>query len=170
MKKIIFIIFVLIIPPAISAEQIYILDFKKTLNESIAGKKAQKSFKNILEKGIKKINDQQKKNKEEENKIISQKKVLSSEEYKKKVSSLRKKVSNLNVERQKLLEQVASKRKKAKAELLNVLNPIITNYMKEKNIKVILDKRSVLMADSNLDVTDEVLKILNDKVKSLNID
>ena len=71
MKKIIFIIFVLIIPPAISAEQIYILDFKKTLNESIAGKKAQKSFKNILEKGIKKINDQQKKNKEEENKIIN---------------------------------------------------------------------------------------------------
>ncbi len=170
MKKIIFIIFVLIIPPAISAEQIYILDFKKTLNVSIAGKKAQKSFKNILEKGIKKINDQQKKNKEEENKIISQKKVLSSEEYKKKVSSLRKKVSNLNVERQKLLEQVASKRKKAKAELLKVLNPIITNYMKEKNIKVILDKRSVLMADSTLDVTDEVLKILNDKVKSLNID
>ena len=42
--------------------------------------------------------------------------------------------------------------------------------MKEKNIKVILDKRSVLMADSTLDVTDEVLKILNDKVKSLNID
>ena len=42
--------------------------------------------------------------------------------------------------------------------------------MKEKNIKVILDKRSVLMADSALDVTDEVLKILNDKVKSLNID
>ena len=41
--------------------------------------------------------------------------------------------------------------------------------MKEKNIKMIIDKKSVLLADASLDVTKEIIKILNSKLKSIKL-
>ena len=41
--------------------------------------------------------------------------------------------------------------------------------MKEKNIRMIVDKKSILLADENLDITNEIIKILNKKLKSINL-
>jgi len=41
--------------------------------------------------------------------------------------------------------------------------------MKNKKIRIILDKKSILLADENLDLTDEIIKILNTKLKSIKI-
>ena len=111
------------------------------LNQSDAGKKAQNFLKNKLETGIKNLKEKEKKIQDEEKKIISQKKVLSAEDYKKKVSGLRTKVSSLQVERNKLLKTVADQRTKARNELLRNLNPIIKDYMNEKKIRMVVDKK-----------------------------
>ena len=50
------------------------LDFKYILNESDAGKKAQKFLKSKLETGVKNLKNKEKKLLEEEKKIIQQKK------------------------------------------------------------------------------------------------
>ena len=73
----------------------YFIDFKFILNESQAGKKAQKFLKEKLEKGIKNIQTEEKKILDQEKQLINQKKVISPEEYKNKVKELRKKVSSL---------------------------------------------------------------------------
>ncbi len=148
----------------------YYLDFKYVLNESSAGKKAQTNLKNKLEKGIKNIQDKQKSIQEEEKKIIQQKKVIKPEEYKKKVKDLRLKVSNLQRERNSLVENVSKQRTKARNELLKNLNPIIEAYMKEKKIRMVIDKKSLLLADQNLDITKDIIGLLNKKLKSINID
>ena len=148
----------------------YYLDFKYVLNESSAGKKAQTNLKNKLEKGIKNIQDKQKSIQEEEKKIIQQKKVIKPEEYKKKVKDLRLKVSNLQKERNSLVENVSKQRTKARNELLKNLNPIIEAYMKEKKIRMVIDKKSLLLADQNLDITKDIIGLLNKKLKSINID
>ena len=148
----------------------YYLDFKYVLNESSAGKKAQTNLKNKLEKGIKNIQDKQKSIQEEEKKIIQQKKVIKPEEYKKKVKDLRLKVSNLQKERNSLVENVSKQRTKARNELLKNLNPIIEAYMKEKKIRMLIDKKSLLLADQNLDITKDIIGLLNKKLKSINID
>ena len=148
----------------------YYLDFKYVLNESSAGKKAQTNLKNKLEKGIKNIQDKQKSIQEEEKKIIQQKKVIKLEEYKKKVKDLRLKVSNLQKERNSLVENVSKQRTKARNELLKNLNPIIEAYMKEKKIRMVIDKKSLLLADQNLDITKDIIGLLNKKLKSINID
>ena len=170
LKKILIIIFLVISSPQILiAETPYFLDFKFILNESIAGKKAQAFLKNKLEKGAKSINDKQKKLQEEENKLIQKKKIISAEEYKKNVTALRSKVSALQKERNNLLETVSKQRSKARKELLNKLNPIIKNYMKEKNIRMVVDKKSLLLADDALDITDEIISLLNTKLKSIDL-
>tara|TARA_Y100001980_G_C14387710_1_gene187778 strand:+ start:49 stop:573 length:525 start_codon:yes stop_codon:yes gene_type:complete len=153
----------------LAADTPYFLDFKKILNQSEAGKKAQTFLKNKLDKGIKNIKDKEKKLQEEERKIIQQKKVISAEEYKKKVSELRKKVADLQKQRNSLLASVADQRAKARNELLKNLNPIISDFMKEKKIRMVVDKKSLLLADENLDITKDILSLLNQKLKSIKL-
>ena len=147
----------------------YYLDFKYILNESVAGKKAQNSLKSKLDKGFKNLQDKEKKLQQEEKKIIEQKKLIKPEEYKSKVNSLRTSVSSLQKERNKLLQDVSTQRSRARSELLKNLNPIIKEYMQEKKIRMVVDKKSLLLADENLDITKEILERLNKKLKSINI-
>jgi len=169
-KKITFIwIIFLIFQTNLSADVPYYLDFKYILNQSDAGKKAQTYLKNKLDNGIKKLKKKEKSIQEEERKIIQQKKVISAEEYKKKVTDLRSKVESLQKERNLLLSEVSKQRSKAKTELLKTLNPIIKEYMKEKNIRMVLDKKSMLLADESLDITQNIVKLLNNKLKSIKL-
>ena len=169
-KKITFtwIIF-LIFQTNLLADVPYYLDFKYILNQSDAGKKAQTFLKNKLDNGAKALKKKEKAIQEEERKIIQQKKVISAEEYKKKVTDLRNKVQSLQKERNLLLEKVSKQRSKARAELLKNLNPIIKEYMKEKNIRMVLDKKSMLLADESLDITQDIVKLLNSKLKSIKL-
>ncbi len=169
-KKILFLFLLFFLGTnSISADTPYFLDFKYILNNSDAGKKAQTFLKNKLEKGIKSLKNKEVKIQEEEKKIIQQKKLISAEEYKKKVADLRKKVSLLQKERNTLLDSVAKQRTKARNELLRNLNPIIKEYMNEKKIRMVVDKKSLLLADENLNITDDIMKKLNSKLKSINL-
>ena len=168
-KQILIIFFLFNFNTSIIADIPHYLDFKYILNESEAGKKAQAALKNKLDKGFKSLKDKEKKLQAEEKKIIEQKKLIKPEEYKKKVKSLRASVSSLQKERNKLLKDVADQRSKARGTLLKNLNPIIKEYMQEKKIRMVVDKKSLLLADENLDITKEILARLNKKIKSINI-
>jgi len=167
-KKIIIICFLSFHIP-LNAEVPHYLDFKLILNESEAGKKAQNFLKKRLENGIANIKKKEKSFQEDEKKIIQQKKIISAEEYKKKVSELRNKVSEIQKERGKLLESVAKQRAKARAEILKSLNPIVKNYMNEKRIRIVMDKKNILLADETLDITKDIMSLLNQKLKSINL-
>ena len=134
----------------VSADSVHYIDFKYILNQSDAGKKAQAALKNKLEKGIKSLKEKESLVQEEEKKIIKQKKVLSAEEY-------------------NLLDGVAKQRSKARSELLKNLNPILADYMKEKQIRMVVDKKNILLADENLDITNEIMSLLNKKLKSIKL-
>ena len=64
---------------------------------------------------------------------------------------------------------MAKQRSKARNELLKNLNPIVKDYMKEKKIRVVLDKKNILLADENLDITKDIISLLNKKIKSINL-
>ena len=149
--------------------EIRYVDFKYVLNESKAGKEAQTYLKKRLDNGVKNLKNKEKAIQDEEKDIIKQKKLISAEEYKKKVMELRKKVSSLQNDRSKLLDSIAKQRSKARTELLKTLNPIIKDYMKEKNIRLVLEKKSILLADEKLNITKEITDLLNKKLKSIKL-
>ena len=167
-KLIIFFLVVFLYQQPLKAET-YFLDFKSILNNSDAGKKANKSLKDQLDQGIKKLKDREKQLQKEEKDIIQQKKVLSPEDYKKKISGLRSKVSKLQKDRNSILETVAKKRRNARKQLIDAINPIVKGYMSEKKIKLVLDKKSILLGDDKLDITNEIMKQLNNKLKTINL-
>ncbi len=162
------VILLLIFQTELFAEIRYV-DFKYVLNESKAGKEAQIYLKKKLDNGIKDLKAKEKFIQDEEKKIIQQKKLISAEEYKKQVTTLREKVSSLQTQRNNLLDTVAKQRAKARSELLKTLNPIIKEYMKENTIRLVLEKKSILLADENLNITKEITDLLNKKLKSIKL-
>lgn len=147
----------------------YFIDFTKVLNQSLAGKEAQNFLKNKFKKATERFAKQQESIKKEEQEVIGKKKIVTNEEYQKLVQDLRKKVGKLQQEREKSLNEIAELRKNARTELLKSLNPIIKEYMEANKIRLVLDKKSILLGDTNLEITTQIIDILNKKVKSLNL-
>ncbi len=172
MKKIKFVITLFLFSvfnSTLYADVPYYLDFKYILNESIAGKKAQENLKKKLENGFKNISKDEKKIKDEEKKLIKQKKLITEEEYRKKVSELRQSVTELQKKRKNLLDKVAKERSQARVELLKALNPIIQDYMNKNRIRMVLDKKDLILADEKLEITEQIMSVLNKKLTSIKL-
>ena len=68
-----------------------------------------------------------------------------------------------------MLQSVAKQRAIAKKELLKNLNPIVRDYMLEKKIRMVVDKKTILLADESLDITKDIVGRLNKKLKSIKL-
>ena len=68
-----------------------------------------------------------------------------------------------------MITEVGKQRAKAREELLKNLNPIIKEYMEKNKIRMVIDKKSILLADDTLDITKEIVKELNNKLKSIKL-
>ena len=169
LKIFLFFITITFLTNNLKADMPHYLDFKFILNNSVAGKKVQDNLQNRLKEGVKSLNNKEKSLQEEEKKMIQQKKVISQEDYIKKVNDLRKKVASLQSERNSLLEKISKDRTKARNELLKTLNPIISDYMQEKKIRLVVDKKNIILADEKLDITEDIMKVLNAKLKSIKL-
>ena len=88
----------------------------------------------------------------------------------KKVQDLRGKIATLQKSRQESFNKIAESRTKAKEILLNALNPIILKYMEKNKIRIVLDKKSILLGDTTLEITSEIINQLNKELKSIKID
>ena len=43
------------------------------------------------------------------------------------------------------------------------------DYMQEKKIRLVIDKKQVLLGDDKLDITKDIISLLNKKLKSINL-
>ncbi len=41
--------------------------------------------------------------------------------------------------------------------------------MNEKKIRIVMDKKNILLADETLDITKDIMALLNKKLKSINL-
>ena len=170
MKKFILAIIFIIFSTQLSlTDTVYVLDVSKVLNTSKAGKEAQEFLKKKIESDNKKFQSLEKKLLDKEKNIISKKNVLSNDEYKKQIESLRKEVSKLQSDKKNSLNYIARARAKARSDLIKTLNPILQEYMKSNNIRTVIDKKNVILADTKLEITSPIISELNKKLKSLNL-
>lgn len=151
------------------SDDTYFIDFSRVLNQSKAGSEAQNKLKKKFEDESKKFKNQEEDIRKQEQDLISQKKILSNEEYQKKITDLRKKVSDIQIEKSKSLNSIAKSRAAAKEELLVKLNPIIKKYMEQNSIRLVIDKQSVILGDTKLEITDKIIAILNEELKSIKV-
>jgi outer membrane protein len=54
-------------------------------------------------------------------------------------------------------------------KLLQLINPIIVKFSNDKEISIILQKKDLIIGKSQLDITDEIIKIINDNIKEFKV-
>jgi len=161
--------FWLICTHTFAEQKIVVLDLTYVLNESKAGSEAQKFLKKKFDDNLKKFTSTEKSLKEEEKDLLSKKNILSKEEYEKKMNSLRKENMDYQKERRSAIDEITTKRAKAREALLNKLRPILETFINENNISLIVDKKYTLGGGPKSDITKIIVDKLNKDLPSLNL-
>ncbi len=148
-------------------EIISYVDMDLLMNSSEAGKSISSQLTAIHKKKreeLKKIEDELKK---EETDLVNQKNVITNEEFEKKLSLLRNKVSDYQNQRKEFNESINKKRLDATSELVSLIQPILAEYANENSISVIFQKKNIVIGKTELDITEDILKTLNEKHKTI---
>jgi len=151
------------------AEETYFIDMNSLLNQSKAGKEAQDFLKKKIITGDKKFKEEGELLKKEEIDLIAKKKTLSTDEYKKILNQLREKNIKFQRKRASFTTEITTQRVEARSRLLKTLDSILTKYMSENNVQIIIYRKYIVVAQSKLDLTDKILEIFNKELKSLNL-
>ena len=148
-----------------SQDKIVYLDLDKVVSNTKAGKsiidKLEKSKQAALQKFEKKEKDLKKK----EDEIKKQKNIISEDEFKKKLVEFRKEVARFSQDRKKLINEFNQKKKIEFDEFFKKISPIIENYVTEKNIDILLDKKNIFIASKEKNITQEIIKIIDSKIR-----
>ena len=141
----------------------------KVISTSNSGISILKQLNDLKNKNSKFLKKEEKKFKEKEKKLISQKKILSEVDFKKKIDELKAEFKNYNQNRNKMIEDFNKLKVENTNNLLKLINPILIDFSNEKKISIILQKKDLVVAKIELDITDEIIQIINTEVKEFKI-
>tara|TARA_B100002051_G_C16550258_1_gene542207 strand:+ start:348 stop:872 length:525 start_codon:yes stop_codon:yes gene_type:complete len=171
-KYLIFIIFILnffFLNYSYSNDKIAYIDIDYIVKNSLAGK----SIAEVIEKNnqinLKKFNDIETKLKSEEKEIIAQRNILNDEEFQKKINILKEKINDYRNQKKNEINNLNNQRFELTKKLLDELNPLLANYSTEKSLAMIVDKKSIVIGKKNLDITNDILKQLNNTLKNVEV-
>ena len=75
-------------------------------------------------------------------------------------------VNNYRILKNKYNKIVIDDKKKYSLIILKNINPLLTGYAKDNNITLILEKKNILVGVKALDVTNDILNLLNKETKN----
>ena len=159
----------MLINQAFSEQKIAFIDMDKVISTSKSGSSIFKQLTDLNKKNLKFLKNEEKKFQEKEAKLISQKNIISEIDFKNKVNELKSEIKKYNQNRNKMIEDFDKLKVDNTNNLLKLINPILVKFSNDKEISIILQKKDLVVAKTELDITDEVIKIVNSEVKEFNI-
>jgi Skp family chaperone for outer membrane proteins len=165
----ILVIFLFFTNQAFSEQKIAFIDMDKVISTSKSGSSILKQLTDLNNKNSKFLKDQKKKFQEKETKLIAQKNILSETDFKNKLNEFKSEIKNYNQNRNKMLTDFNKLKIDNTNNFLNLINPILVKFSNDKEIAIILKKKDLVVAKIQLDITDEVIKIVNSEVKEFKI-
>ena len=171
MKKIFIIFFIYLIQYNIvlADTNIVFIDMDRVISTSKAGSSIVKQLSDINKKNSSKFKNDAKILKEKETKLISQKNILSDVEFQSNVNNLKLEIKNYNDNRNKINNDINKLKIDSTNKLLKLINPVIAKYSKEKSISLILQKRNLIIGKTELDITDEIIKLIDNDIVQFKI-
>ena len=148
-----------------SNENIAYIDLDNIVKNTKAGKSIIDKLKVSKDTALKKFEKKEKALKKVEEDINKQKNVLSKEELKNKISDFRKEIASFRNDREKLINDFNIKKIQEFDKFFKKITPIIGEYAEQKNIDIVLDKKNIFLANKNNDITNEIIKLIDDKIK-----
>ena len=164
-----FIVF-LIFSVSVNAEQkIVFVDMDKLVSVSKPGSSIINQLKDINKKNLDFLKEEEKRFKEKEKKLIAQKNIISENDYNNQINELKSEVNIYNQNRNERIKKFNKMKVENTNNLLKLISPILAKYSKDNDISIILQKKDLIIGKTELDITDEVLTIINNEIKEFKI-
>ncbi len=159
----------LFITPTLSNENLPVkyIDLNYIINESNVGKKIKEK---ILSEGEKLKNEHknlEKKLENKKNEILSKKNILNKEDFEKEVNKHQKNVENYHVKKKQDLNKLGKKNLEMSKNFMTKIDKIIMNYAKENSIDLLLKRETLIVSNSQLDITKDILAKVNNTIKKI---
>ena len=134
---------------SIVGKQINEIKIKERKNKIKANKKIEK-----------KLEDQKKE-------ILAQQNILSKEEFEQKVLSHQKEVQEYQIKKNKEIKEMNKKNVDLTRNFMKKIDKILLEYANTNKIDLILKKEILIVSNSNLDISKNVLEIVNKQIKKI---
>ena len=168
MKKLHFVIFYfLFINVSYADTKISYIDIDFILKNSVVGKAIINKIKTLEKNEIDNFNQIKEKIKKKNEDLNNKKNILSSKEFNDLKNELNIEYGDfLNTKNEKI-KLIKNKEKEYSNIFLKKLNPILTKYVEDNDIAILISKKNIIIAKKENDITSEILTIFNNKIKNI---
>jgi outer membrane protein len=139
--------------------KIGVIDTDKILRESVAAKNARAVLLDDLKEKRALFTEKQEAVGALEEELRDQAQDMSPSERKEKTDALSKELKNLKRLKDDLEEELNKKNVELTQKILKEVGELVREYFEKKNYSVILEKKSVVISDDDLDITDEIIRL-----------
>ncbi len=166
-KKKIFIIFFFIslISNAFAENKIVFLDLDLILSNTNVGKNVFEKLKTNESKKNEEFNAKEKTLKDEEDKILASRGIINDEQLQININEFQKKIKRYKNLKSEEITKLKKVRNDEIINLLNLINPLIEEYMSNNSIDIIVDKKNIYIANKKYDITNNLIELINKKLK-----
>lgn len=144
---------------------VVILDLNFLVNNSNKGKFIQNELNLINKKNLNILKTKEDTIKKKEIEIKNQQNLISETELNDKIKIFRESVNDFNNLKNDLNSNFIQTKNELLKDFFDQITPLIQNYMETKSISIIIDKKNIFIAQSNYDITKEILEIINKNIK-----
>tara|TARA_Y100000590_G_scaffold370886_1_gene433003 strand:+ start:213 stop:728 length:516 start_codon:yes stop_codon:yes gene_type:complete len=170
MKKYILLFFLLTFYNiSLAEEKVFYLDVNFLLNQSEAGKYINTELQKINNKNIEEYKKIENSIKNEEEKLLKQKNILKEEEFNSKVNKLKEKYNSYQELKKSKNNDLKKLRDNAGNQILVIINEILSEYSLKNKISLIIEKKNIIIGKTELDITKNILELLNSKIKKVEL-
>ncbi|PPR11608.1 MAG: hypothetical protein CFH41_00479 [Alphaproteobacteria bacterium MarineAlpha11_Bin1] len=155
---------------ATPAPSIGIVDIQKVMRESMASLSIRPTVDRMRKEFQKQVSSQEQRLRRSEQELSRQRAILAPETFaqKRRKFSAQAREAQVSVQRRRsTLERAFNN---TKNEILKNLIVVAQQVATEKNLNFMIEKRFVLISATSLDVTDEIMKRLNERLPKVEID
>ena len=152
---------------AYSETKIAYIDMEFIFNNSNAGKKLTESLNKININNKKFFDKKEDELKKKELKIISQKNILEKSQIEEQLTNLQSEANIYRNEKIKKINEFNKKKNVASEQLFKSIEPILIEYSNKNSISIFLQKKYIVIGKSELNKTNEILEIVNQKITDI---
>ncbi len=142
-------------------DKIVYLNVNYVFNNSVSGNKANTSIEKKIKILENNLNQFKKDVDIKKDKLIKQKNILSETDYNEKFTEIDDEIKEFNKKVEIQKKEINNLRREVRSNFSKELRKILNDYSTKNSIDIIIKKEDILLGSKKLDITDEILKIIN---------
>ena len=150
---------------SVANDKIAFIDLEFLFDNTNIGKLISENLKKINTNNVNKIKLEEKKLINKEKEIKKTQNIISENELKLKINNLKDEVNLFNKNKKQIYKNFDIEKNKQLDSFFIKITPIIQNYMDQNSISLLLEKKNIFIGKSNIDITNEILKIINNTLE-----